>query len=43
MSGTRSDLTCEHGTLLAAWCAQCSAQWTPHPVDEIAGQGRSAA
>jgi hypothetical protein len=22
-----SDLTCDHGTLLAAWCGQCSLEW----------------
>jgi hypothetical protein len=28
-----SDLTCDHGTLLAAWCGQCSLEWAPEPVE----------
>lgn len=23
------DVTCEHGTLLAAWCGQCALEWVP--------------
>lgn len=24
-----TDVTCEHGTLLAAWCGQCASEWVP--------------
>jgi hypothetical protein len=24
-----SEVTCEHGTLLAAWCGQCASEWVP--------------
>jgi hypothetical protein len=39
-----SDLNCEHGTLLAAWCAQCATEWveeTPEPA--TADRSQSAA
>jgi hypothetical protein len=29
-----SDVTCDHGTLLAAWCAQCAVEWVPETVDD---------
>ena len=22
-----TDVTCEHGTVLAAWCGECASQW----------------
>ena len=41
---TTTDVTCEHGTLLAAWCAQCSLEWTPEPAEQADSErGQSAA
>ncbi|MDX6257552.1 MAG: hypothetical protein QOJ11_3886 [Frankiales bacterium] len=38
------DLNCEHGTLLAAWCAECAVEWVPETVDApTADRGQSAA
>jgi hypothetical protein len=36
-----SDLNCEHGTLLAAWCAQCAVEWVPETLDRAATADRS--
>ncbi len=30
MSG---DLSCDHGTLLAAWCSQCASEWVPETLE----------
>lgn len=42
-----SDLTCDHGTLLAAWCGQCSIEWVPEPLEgasrATAERGQNAA
>lgn len=42
-----SDLTCDHGTLLAAWCGQCSLEWVPEPAEAgitaTAERGQNAA
>jgi hypothetical protein len=39
-----TDLTCDHGTLLAAWCGQCSLEWTPETIEPaIAERGQNAA
>ena len=41
MSG---DLTCDHGTLLAAWCGECSLEWTEQSVEPTTTQrGQNAA
>lgn len=29
MSDLVNDVTCEHGTVLAAWCGQCALEWVP--------------
>jgi hypothetical protein len=28
-----SDLSCAHGTLLAAWCEQCAVEWVPETLE----------
>jgi hypothetical protein len=40
------DVTCEHGTLLAAWCGQCALEWVPdreEPATADSGRAQSAA
>ena len=44
MSNHDIDLTCEHGTLLAAWCGQCALEWVPdREVPADADRDQSAA
>jgi hypothetical protein len=38
-----SDVTCDHGTLLAAWCAECAVEWVPETLEPAADRGQSAA
>lgn len=39
-----SEVTCQHGTLLAAWCADCANEWLPETVaPAVAELGQSAA
>ncbi|MDX6245376.1 MAG: hypothetical protein QOE76_3099 [Frankiales bacterium] len=39
-----SEVTCDHDTLLAAWCAECAVEWLPEPVEQgAADRGQTAA
>ena len=37
-----TDILCEHGTVLAAWCGQCASEWVlpaeTEPAETDAGQ-----
>jgi hypothetical protein len=38
-----SDVTCDHGTLLAAWCAECAVEWVPETLEPATDRSQSAA